>query len=269
MPFGLESFVRGASKRQNPDDVLLHSSQDQTYVKRSEIKQGLDLLDKYNVLIGQLISGHIGETDENGQVKVLATVKEINPGEACTASYLCAGSFNTLAEAQNLRGYLSTKFVRFLLLQTLSSMHITKGSFAFVPIQDFSKEWTDSILYKLYDLSRPEIDYIESMIKPMDSDTLFDVEDLLDPKLGDFDLIEHGVKVGDYIVYTPAGIEVVVAENNMVMYEGELYSLSKFTAKFMPRNKRSVSGVCQGPKYFSYKGTSLYKLKESFLGGQK
>ena len=50
---------------------------------------------------------------------------------------------------------------------------------------------------------------------------------------------------------------------------GEIYTLPVFTAKYMPRNKRSVSGVCQGPKYFTKGGVSLYKLKESFLGGKK
>lgn len=168
MPFGLESYVRGESSRLNSDDVIVHSSQDQTFLSRSKVKQGYDLIDKYKVLIGQLISGHIGETDEKGQVKVLATVKEIGPGEVCTASYICAGGFETSVEAKNLRTYLSTKFVRFLLLQTLSSMHITKGSFSFVPLQDFTNEWNDSILYKKYNLSTAEIDYIESMIKPME-----------------------------------------------------------------------------------------------------
>jgi site-specific DNA-methyltransferase (adenine-specific) len=168
MPFGLESYVRGESSRLNSDDVIVHSSQDQTFLSRSKVKQGYDLIDKYKVLIGQLISGHIGETDEKGQVKVLATVKEIGPGEVCTASYICAGGFETSVEAKNLRTYLSTKFVRFLLLQTLSSMHITKGSFSFVPLQDFTNEWNDSILYKKYNLSTAEINYIESMIKPME-----------------------------------------------------------------------------------------------------
>lgn len=51
-----------------------------------------------------------------------------------------------------------------------------------------------------------------------------------------------------------------------VEYEGETFTISQFMAKYMPCNKRSVSGVCQGPKYFTYKGTSLYKMKESFLG---
>lgn len=33
----------------------------------------------------------------------------------------------------------------------------------------------------------------------------------------------------------------------------------------MPENSVSKSGVCKGPKYFSYKGVTLYKLKNSFL----
>ena len=107
------------------------------------------------------------------------------------------------------------------------------------------------------------------MIRPMEADALFNSDDLLDPNFGEFNLAEHGVKVGDTIIYTPAGLELTVAEGNMVEYGGEKYTLAQFTAKYMPRNKRSVSGVCQGPRYFSYNGISLYKLKESFLGGKQ
>lgn len=35
-------------------------------------------------------------------------------------------------------------------------------------IQDFSKPWTDEELYAKYNLSQEEINFIESMIKPMD-----------------------------------------------------------------------------------------------------
>jgi site-specific DNA-methyltransferase (adenine-specific) len=38
----------------------------------------------------------------------------------------------------------------------------------FVPVQDFSKTWTDEELYAKYGLTQDEIDFIESMIKPMD-----------------------------------------------------------------------------------------------------
>jgi len=38
----------------------------------------------------------------------------------------------------------------------------------FVPVQDFSKPWTDEELYKKYNLDDEEIAFIESMIRPMD-----------------------------------------------------------------------------------------------------
>lgn len=38
----------------------------------------------------------------------------------------------------------------------------------FVPMQDFSKPWTDEELYAKYGLTEEEIAFIESMIKPMD-----------------------------------------------------------------------------------------------------
>ena len=47
-------------------------------------------------------------------------------------------------------------------------MHIVRDNFQFVPIQDFSKPWTDEELYKKYELSTEEIDYIESMIRSME-----------------------------------------------------------------------------------------------------
>lgn len=38
----------------------------------------------------------------------------------------------------------------------------------FVPMQDFSKPWTDEELYAKYKLMKDEITLIESMIKPME-----------------------------------------------------------------------------------------------------
>ena len=67
--------------------------------------------------------------------------------------------------------------MRFLLLQSLSSIHIAKSSFRFVPIQDFTGnsdiEWNKTVseidqqLYAKYHLTDEEIAFIEKMIKPM------------------------------------------------------------------------------------------------------
>lgn len=172
-------------------------------------------------------------------------------------------------ECMNIVSYMQTRFFRYCVSIKKKTQHTSRDVFQFVPLQDWSKPWTDAELYAKYKLTKDEIEYIESMIKPMGGDPLFDTDDMVDPNFGEFNLEECGVKVGDVIVYTPTKQELIVAENNMVELDGELYTLAQFTAKFMPRNKRSVSGVCQGPKYFSYNGVSLYKLRETFGGAKQ
>ena len=46
-----------------------------------------------------------------------------------------------------------------------SSMNISQKVFELIPIQDFSKSWTDSELYEKYNLNIEEINYIESNIE--------------------------------------------------------------------------------------------------------
>lgn len=166
-PFGLDSFIRGHEVR-NGNDLTLVSSAGKSYIEKERVTQGADLIDSYKVIIGKALSGHIGETDENGQVKVLAKIELLLPGEVCTESYLCVGNFRKKEQGMCLEQYLKTKFVRFLLLQVLTSMNITKDKFCFVPVQDFSKPWTDEELYAKYGLTYEEIAFIESMIRPME-----------------------------------------------------------------------------------------------------
>lgn len=166
-PFGIDSYVRG-EKEKIPNALILHSSEGIGYISKDYVTQGMELIDKYKVIIGKALSGHIGETDENGQVKVLARIDLLSPSEICTESYLCVGRFENKKEAFNLETYLKTKFSRFLLLQALTSMNITKDKFCFVPLQDFSKPWTDQELYQKYNLTQEEINFIESMIRPME-----------------------------------------------------------------------------------------------------
>ena len=109
-----------------------------------------------------------GEPDKNGQFKVLSTMKKLGPREVCTFSYFIIGNFDDEAKAENLMSYLKTKFCRFLLLQAVSSINLSKDKFIFVPLQDFSKPWTDEELYQKYNLEKDEIDFINSMIRPME-----------------------------------------------------------------------------------------------------
>ncbi|MBQ9762862.1 MAG: Eco57I restriction-modification methylase domain-containing protein [Phascolarctobacterium sp.] len=92
------------------------------------------------------------------------------PGEICTESYLLIGVGLDLDEetCKNLAAYLKTKFARFCHSLAKSSQDATAKTYRFIPLQDFTKPWTDEELYKKYNLTDDEIAFIESMIKPMD-----------------------------------------------------------------------------------------------------
>ena len=120
-------------------------------------------------MVSQIGAEHAGEPGKDGKFRVLtSSMRVLLPNEVCTNSYVLIGKFDNKQIADNLLEYLRLKFVRFLVLQAVSSIHISKTSFTFVPMQDFSKPWTDEELYKKYDLTQEEIDFIESMIKPME-----------------------------------------------------------------------------------------------------
>jgi site-specific DNA-methyltransferase (adenine-specific) len=63
---------------------------------------------------------------------------------------------------------LRTKFLRFLVLLKKNTQDAPARVYQFVPLQDFSKPWTDEELYKKYGLTDEEIQFIESMIRPME-----------------------------------------------------------------------------------------------------
>lgn len=137
------------------------------YVHKDDISDAKDILGKYKVVITYAMSGGNKPTSD-GNYQVISSLKVLNPNEACSETYLVIDTFDEKEKAENLVTYLSTKFCRFLLLQALTSIHITKDKFCFVPVQDCSKSWTDAELYAKYNLTKEEIAFIESMIKPME-----------------------------------------------------------------------------------------------------
>lgn len=71
-----------------------------------------------------------------------------------------------------------------------------------------------------------------------------------------------GLNVGDTIVFDPLRMPVRIASDDKIEYDGRLYSLSAFTANFLPEEKLNISGAYQGPKYFSYNGKVLSELRK-------
>lgn len=166
-PFGFRTYIRG-EKREFQGSTKLITSEGVGYVKRQSITKCQEAIDKYNVILTRAMSGG-NRPGTDGKYQIIpATMRVMLPNEICAETYICIGSFGAKKEAQNLHSYLSTMFVRFLMLQAMTGIMINKDAFQFVPLQDFSKPWTDEELYKKYGLTEKEIAFIESMIRPME-----------------------------------------------------------------------------------------------------
>lgn len=71
-----------------------------------------------------------------------------------------------------------------------------------------------------------------------------------------------GINIGETLVFDPTGIQVKVATDNSIEYEGRIYKLSPFVGTFLPVEQQIPSGAYQGPKFFSYKGKVLTDLRK-------
>lgn len=95
------------------------------------------------------------------------------PGSVCSQTFLVIGydskkhNFSKI-ECENIITYIQTKFFRYLVSIKKKTQNGPRGVYQFVPIQDFTHEWTDEMLYEKYSLSNDEINLIENTIRPME-----------------------------------------------------------------------------------------------------
>lgn len=167
-PFGLATNVRG-KEIWHEECLKLISSSGESFINTEIVTKNSKIINKYKVIIGQLNPDRAGVNNaKDGMMNVTTKIRILEPNEVHTATYILLNIFDHKSEAENFQTYIATKFVRYLVSLTLSSMHITRDSFSFVPNQDFKESWSDEKLYKKYSLNEPEIRLIENMIRPMD-----------------------------------------------------------------------------------------------------
>ncbi|MBO7607579.1 MAG: Eco57I restriction-modification methylase domain-containing protein [Paludibacteraceae bacterium] len=175
--FSIPSYERGSSEKKANDDVILMSSEGKGYFNAKKVVDKEKIMGKYKPIITYAMSGGNKPSSE-GNYQIVSSLQILNPNEVCTETYLVLGAYDTESEAYNFCQYVKTKFLRFLMLQTLSSIHITRDSFQFVPLQDFTAksdiDWSKSVaeideqLYKKYGLTEEEIAFVEGMVKGME-----------------------------------------------------------------------------------------------------
>ena len=163
-PFGLRTYVTGNNEKKNQDDIVLYANKRKSFIPRIEISINPDWTDKYKVFVTYAYGA--GE-DFPHQIINRPFIGE--RGSACTETYLVIGIYESSEIAKNVISYMTTKLFRFLVLLMKNTQHATKTVYRLVPMQDFSKPWTDEELYAKYAISEEEIQFIESMIRPMDA----------------------------------------------------------------------------------------------------
>jgi site-specific DNA-methyltransferase (adenine-specific) len=163
-PFGLRTFVRP----QKSGDIVLRWQKGEGPYNRNEITSGIDMIDDWKVITSYVGYDHAGNPGKDGRRRVLSKIDILPPGTICTETYLVIGSYKKKTQATNLVAYMKTRFFRFLVAQFMYSHHITKDAYSFVPVLDMSTKWTDELLYKRYGITKPEIEFIESKIRPME-----------------------------------------------------------------------------------------------------
>ena len=167
-PFGLATNYRPLREGiKLAGDIRLHAVRSGTrveaWVPREIISKNVGLIDAWKVLIPEAGSDGGASLPD----VVLGKPLVAKPGSVCTQTFLAAGPFNNKAEADHAAIYLTTRFVRFLISLRKISQHALRSTYSWVPVQDFSKSWTDSELYKKYGITKDEQAYIAIMIKEM------------------------------------------------------------------------------------------------------
>ena len=173
-PFGIPT--NPATSKKNPYDVFNDASDDHNtqlfyldkakrkiaYINRNDVKKNTQDIDFHKVFIPAAYGA-----GEDFPHQIVGRPEYAEPNSVCSQTYLYA-TFQSEEEAKNFISYLKTKTFRALVWACRIEQHLPNKTYRFVPLQDFSKPWTDAELYAKYELTEEEIAFIESMIKPME-----------------------------------------------------------------------------------------------------
>jgi site-specific DNA-methyltransferase (adenine-specific) len=169
-PFGLATNFSDFHEKERKSDITLYygkgGKRATAYVSRSLIEKNKHLIDQWKLLVPEAGS-------DGGQKipdSVLGKPWLCPPNSACTQTFLVFW-VNSEEEAKSLESYYRTKFFRHLVSLRKLTQHALRSTYTWVPQQSWDRVWTDEDLYKKYQLSKEEIEYIENIIRPMESDS--------------------------------------------------------------------------------------------------
>ncbi|QPB41590.1 Eco57I restriction-modification methylase domain-containing protein [Rodentibacter haemolyticus] len=160
-PFGLLSSFKEYSKMKFNGAIKIYGNQYVGYITKDRVVKNQQWIDKHKIFFPKAIGSGNTKTD-----RINAIYSE--PNSVCTQTYLVIGPFEDKSICENVISYVNTKFFHFILGLKKNTQDAMRGVYEFVPIQDFSKSWSDEELYQKYGLTQNEIEFIEKMVRPME-----------------------------------------------------------------------------------------------------
>ena len=161
-------------ERQNKGDIrvlgVCKNKRVWMYIPEKYVETEHENLKNWKVLVTRVNgSGNLGE--------VLSTPVVEAPNEGYTQTFIGIGSFKVETEAQNALKYIKSKFCRTMLGILKITQDNNRDTWRMVPLQDFTAhsdiDWSKSVaeidrqLYRKYDLTADEIEFIETHVKEM------------------------------------------------------------------------------------------------------
>ena len=122
-----------------------------------------DMLDDYKIFVPR--NWGIGEISDVPSSLYLA-----KPGELCTETFIQIGPFTSETEMKNAYYYFTTKFFRAMVAIRKQDQGASRVIYHYVPMMDFSQRWTDKKLYDYFKLTKEDVEFIESVVSPMEVD---------------------------------------------------------------------------------------------------
>ena len=166
--FGWTSNFTGFHEKQRKGDLPLYYIRTMKravgYIARMDVTKSEHLIDTWKVLVPAVGSGR--ERERSGVDLVLGPSLIAPSPSVCTQSFLFF-YVSSQEEAESVQSYYETRFFRFLVSLRKITQHATHSTYGWVPMQAWDRRWTDEMLYKKYDITKDEIDFIASMIRPM------------------------------------------------------------------------------------------------------
>lgn len=163
--FGVVSNFKGFRKTKSPGDVHYYATSPtgrvKAWISRNAATGNIEAIGRWKAMV----PGAYG-AGEGVPHQILGQPVVAEPPSICTQSFLFV-CIDSQEQAESVTSYYRTRFLRFLVSLRKITQHTTSESYLWVPQQAWDRKWTDVALYKKYGITKDEVAFIESMVRPM------------------------------------------------------------------------------------------------------